>query len=125
MKRIALLACLLMAACATTGRLPPPDAGGPPPAERCDDLGTVDSRAVCTAFAAFDVALDAVAVLRDTGVIRPGTPKAVAVADAIDATDAALADASAIQRGIRSGDLAGTLLRATAAINRLREALRR
>lgn len=111
--------------CVTSPELPPPEEGGPPRAERCDDLGTTDSKAICTTFAAFDLALDGVALLRESGVLRPGTPKAVEVATIIEEVDALLADASAIQRGIRSGDLNGTLDRATAAIGRLRAALRR
>lgn len=115
-------ACLCLAACTTVPALPP--TSGPPAAERCDSAGTVDSRAVCTAFQAFDAALYAVEALRDAGVIRPGTPRAVAVAGAIEEADRLLTEASAIQRGLRSGNLIQVLTNASAALGRLQAAIR-
>lgn len=117
-------AAAMLAACTPVVVDNGPVAGGIPPAyDRCDATATVDSRAVCVAFRGFDLALTAIDGLRDAGVIVRGTPRALAVQAAIRETQTALNDASAIQRGVRSGDLAGTLLRAAAALNRLRAAI--
>lgn len=118
---LGLAGALALVSCAPTVESTPP--GTPPSYERCDDTATPDSRAVCVAFRGFDLALTAIDGLRDAGVIVPGTPRALAVQTAIRETQTALNDASAIQRGIRSGDLAATLLRAASALNRLRAAI--
>lgn len=120
---LGLAGAFALAACATTGGTPPPTTDAPPSYERCDETATPDSRAICVAFRGFDLALTAIDGLRDAGVIVPGTPRALAVQKAIRETQAALNDASAIQRGVRSGDLASTLLRAAGALNRLRAAI--
>lgn len=113
----------LLSACVTVPATNDPAPSEVPAYERCDAAGTADSRAICVSFRAFDVALTAVDGLRDVGVIVPGTPRALAVQAAIRETQTALNDASAIQRGLRSGDLASTLIRAAAALNRLRAAI--
>lgn len=117
------LAALAVAACTPMAGGTGTDSTPPPAYERCDETGSSDSRAICVAFRGFDLALTAIDGLRDAGVIVPGTPRALAVQKAIRETQTALNDASAIQRGLRSGDLASTLIRAASALNRLRDAI--
>lgn len=51
---------------------------------------TIDDTALNACWKAFDVALDAIALLREKGVIKVGSPKALAIANGIDRTSAAL-----------------------------------
>lgn len=44
----------------------------------------IDDTALMTAWRSFDVALDAIAVLRTQGIIKVGSPKALAIANGID-----------------------------------------
>jgi hypothetical protein len=127
MRKLALLCCLpllALAACATDGigGLPPPG-GAPPAATSCGPQATADSKGICLAFRTFDVALSAVDALKAAGVVKPGTPAALTIQKGIREVQADLNDASAIQKGVRSGDYAATIARALAAIDRLRVAI--
>lgn len=125
MKKLLLAASLALAPLAGCAEAvvetPPP--GAISAAERCDASGTADSRALCRAWELWDVALFAVDGLVAVGALVPGSPKALLVQAGIREVTALLQDASAIQRGVRSGNLSATLARADAAIARVKAAL--
>lgn len=54
---------------------------------------TVDDSALSAAWKAFDIALDGIGMLIDAKIIKPGSPKALRVADGVDAVTAALTSA--------------------------------
>ena len=71
----------------------------PPPGQL--QQTTVDEKAYLTALLAFDTFVESVDSLIDAGVIVPGSPRAVALADAIDKARGAFAVASkALDAGV-------------------------
>ena len=78
--------------------------GGQPPAPLA--ATTIDDRALEKGWQAFDLALDAINLLGDFGIIKPGTPTGKAVASGIRATNSAFATA---ERAAAAGSARGTV----------------
>lgn len=84
---------------------------------------SIDDRALETAWRSFDVALDAIALLTDRGVIVPGTPQGHSVAAAIRAVNRSLAAAERFAAAGSASDYATALREATEGMNTIRQAL--
>jgi len=116
---LGLVALVSLAACQTPiGTVSPFEA--PAPLEKV----TVDDSALQTAWRAFDTALDAIALLRDAGALKPGTPKAIAVANGIDRV---LAGFKAAELAVAAGSTKSygeAMANLRAAISELRSTLR-
>lgn len=83
----------------------------------------VDDKALAAAWSSFDVALDGINILIDTGYIKPGTAKAIKVADGIDkvtgfltAAESAAAAGSAKDYGIALANVRGAITQLRAAL---------
>lgn len=77
-----------------------------------------------TAWKAFDVALDAINVLGDQGVIVPGTPKGKAIAAGIRRVNGALALAERFAATCSTGQASTALAEATAGMADISNALK-
>jgi hypothetical protein len=95
--------------------------GGPAPAPLTRT--TIDDTALMTAWRAFDVALDAINIMTDRGLIVPGTPKARRIATAIRTVNRALATAERFAAAGSATDYGTALREATAGMNEIRSAL--
>lgn len=84
---------------------------------------TIDDRALETAWRSFDVALDAINLLTDRGVIVPGTPQARQIAAAIRTVNRSLGAAERFAAAGSATDYATALREATAGIGEIRSAL--
>ncbi len=113
----AAMAALCLSACGPllTAMAPP----APAPLART----TIDDTALQTAWRSFDVALDAINLLTDRGVIVPGTPQARSIAAAIRTVNRALGAAERFAAAGSAADYATALREATAGIAQIREAL--
>ncbi|MEA3041025.1 MAG: hypothetical protein QOC65_514 [Sphingomonadales bacterium] len=80
-------------------------------------------QALVVAWRAFDATLTAVEALRDAGVLRPGTPRAIRVADMIDSARSALDAATEAARIGNNANFAQALQRAQQAFSAIRTAL--
>lgn len=122
MKRIlALLAALTLGAC----QLPDISIGsalGNSPAPLAQTV--VDDKALQAAWASFDVALDGINLLADTGYLKPGTPKAIKVADGIDKVTGFLTAAESAAAAGSTKDYGIALANVRGAITQLRAALK-
>lgn len=118
MKKVvaALMAGSLLCSCAGLGTLM---AGPPAPLART----TIDDRALETAWRTFDVALDAINLLIDRGVLVPGTPRARGIATAIRRVNTALASAERFAAAGSATDYATALREAAAGVSEIRTAL--
>ena len=116
--RIAVAASLMLSVpgCAGLGALM---TGPPAPLAKT----TIDDRALETAWKTFDVALDAINLLTDKGVIVPGTPRARSIAAAIRKVNSALAAAERFAAAGSATDYATALREAVAGVNEIRTAL--
>lgn len=85
---------------------------------------SIDDTALETAWRGFDAALDAINVLVDAGIIKPKTPKAIAIADAIDRVTAALKAAEHAAAAGSTTSYKTALIEAKSAIADVRSALR-
>lgn len=85
---------------------------------------TVDDKALSAAWKAFDVALDAIDLAIDAGAIKPGSPKAVAIADAVDKVVKFLTAAEHAAAAGSTTDYLTAIAEARAALAELRSALR-
>lgn len=94
---------------------------GQPPAPLAHT--TIDDRALETAWKTFDVALDAINLLTDKGVIVPGTPRAKGIAAAIRRVNTALASAERFAAAGSATDYASALREAMAGVSEIRKAL--
>jgi hypothetical protein len=83
----------------------------------------IDDHGLDMAWKTFDVALDAIGLLTDRGVIVPGTPQGRNIATAIRAVNRALAAAERFAAAGSATDYATALREATAGMNTIREAL--
>lgn len=81
---------------------------------------TIDDQGLEATWKAFDVALDAINVLGDRGVIVPGTPRGKAVASAIRKVTAALVAAERFAAAGSSSDYTTALREAAAGFGELR-----
>ena len=122
MKRILiLLGALTLTAC----QLPDISIGsglGQSPAPLAQTV--VDDKALSLAWSSFDVALDGINMLADTGYLKPGTPKAIKVADGIDKVTAFLTAAESAAAAGSAKDYNVALANAKGAIVQLRAALK-
>lgn len=125
MKRlIPILAALSLSACSLpdihigSGGLP--SVSSPAPLAQT----VIDDKALDAAWKSFDVALDAINLAIDAGAIKPGTPKAIAVADAIDKVTAILTAAEKAAAAGSSADYVTALINARGAFLDLRAALK-
>jgi len=84
---------------------------------------TIDDRALETAWRSFDVALDAITLLTDRGIIVPGSPQGRSIATAIRAVNRALATAERFAAAESATDYATALREATEGMNTIRQAL--
>lgn len=84
---------------------------------------TIDDRALETAWRSFDVALDAINLLTDRGVIVPGTPRARTIATAIRRVNTALSSAERFAAAGSTTDYLTALREAGAGIAEIRTAL--
>jgi hypothetical protein len=110
------LAALSLSSCAGLGALM---SGPPAPLSRT----TIDDRALETAWKTFDVALDAINLLTDRGIIVPGTPRARSIATAIRRVNTALASAERFAAAGSATDYATALREAMAGVAEIRTAL--
>jgi hypothetical protein len=114
-----LLGALALAACQTPiGPISPFEAPAPLAKTTVDDSG------LQTAWRSFDLALDGIALLRDAGALKPGTPKAIAVANGIDKVLAAF---EAAEHAVAAGSTTSyrtAMAEAKAAVASLRSVLR-
>lgn len=94
-----------------------------PPAPAPLARTTIDDRALETAWRSFDVALDAINLLTDRGVIVPGTPRARTIATAIRRVNTALSSAERFAAAGSAGDYLTALREAGAGIAEIRTAL--
>lgn len=85
---------------------------------------TIDEKAIHAAFVTFGRALDLIDALRDSGVIKPGSPAAIATRNAIRASQSALNAASAAQRAGSATSYTAALSNAEAALANLAAALK-
>lgn len=119
MKRfLPLLAALSLSACT----LPTLSLGTQSPAPLAHT--TVDDKALDVAWKSFDLALDGIAALRDAGAIKKGTPKAISVANGIDAVSGFLTAAESAAAAGSTTDYGIALANAKSAITQLRAALK-
>ncbi len=84
----------------------------------------VDDKALQAAWSSFDLALDGINTLIDTNYIKPGTPKAIAVADGIDKVTAILTAAESAAAAGSTKDYNIALAQVRGAITQLRAALK-
>ena len=84
----------------------------------------IDDKALQAAWASFDLALDGINTLIDTNFIKPGTPKAVKVANGIDKVTAILTAAESAAAAGSSKDYLVALSQVRGAITELRAALK-
>ena len=92
--------------------------GGQPPAPLA--ATTIDDRALEKGWQAFDLALDAIDLLGDFGIIKPGTPTGKAVATGIRATNSAFATAERAAAAGSARDYATALAEIDATLKGLR-----
>lgn len=120
MKRfLPLLGALSLGAC----QLPAVSIGSPTaPAPLAQTV--VDDKALLAAWQSFDLALDAINTLADTGYLKPGTPKAIKVADGIDKVTAFLTAAESAAAAGSTRDYNVALANVRGAIAQLRAALK-
>lgn len=85
---------------------------------------TIDDTALSTAWKSFDVALDAINLAIDAGVIAPRSAKANAIADAIDKVTKFLTAAESAAAAGSATDYKVALANASAAITEMRSALK-
>jgi len=85
---------------------------------------TIDDQALDTAWRAFDVALDALNVLGDMGVIVPGTPRGKSVASAIRKVNAGLNAAERFAAAGSAKNYRAALVEAEAGMTELRTVLK-
>lgn len=85
---------------------------------------TIDDTALETAWKSFDLALDAINILTDQGVIKPGTERAKAVASGIRRVNAFLTAAESAAAAGSTTDYLSALANAKAALTELRTALK-
>jgi hypothetical protein len=98
-----------LAICLTACAVPNYSLGGPPPVPLA--ATTIDDSGLSAAWKSFDLALDAIDLLRNSGIIKVGSPKAVRIADGIDAVTAALTAAeSAANAASNPTDYAAALV---------------
>lgn len=84
MKRLILGLLVILSACSTMPASIPVEA--PAPLAKT----VIDDTALSAAWKSFDVALDAIALLREREIIKVGSPRALAIASGIDRALAAL-----------------------------------
>ena len=84
----------------------------------------IDDKALQAAWASFDVALDGINLLIDNKVIKPGTPKAIKVANGVDKVTAILTAAESAAAAGSSKDYLVALSQVRGAITELRAALK-
>lgn len=93
---------------------------GPAPLSRT----TIDEQALIAADRGFDVALDAINLLIDAGVIKPGTPRAIAIARAVRTVDSSLALAARLADAGNAPGYLEALRHAMGGITELRSLLK-
>lgn len=124
MRSLLLIACASMAltACGPGEVL----SGGSIPVESPAPAATttIDDSALEMAWKGFDAALDAIALARTAGVLKPGTPKAIKVADGIDKVLAAFKAAEHAAAGLSTQSYAVALDELKAALTDFRSVLR-
>jgi uncharacterized protein YceK len=84
---------------------------------------TIDDRALETAWKTFDVALDAINLLTDRGIIVPGTPRARSIATAIRKVNRSLAAAERFAAAGSATEYGSALNEALAGVSEIRTAL--
>lgn len=84
----------------------------------------IDERALVLGLQSFDATLDAIDLLVEAKIIKPGSPTAVRLADAIDTTRLAFQAAGNAQRAGNTTSYSEALVLATAALADVRTALR-
>lgn len=119
-------ACLALAACTTgvstsTGGPAPPGLSEAPPAPLA--ATQIDDKAVKLGWESLKAVTEAVTALRKAGVIKPGTPRAIAIADTLDATAKWLTAATEAQRLGQQANYAAALLQVEATFTAIRRAL--
>lgn len=92
-------------------------------ASTVESASTRAGQALVVSWRAFDAILTAVEALRDGGVLRPGTPRAIRVADMIDTARSALDAATAAQQAGNGAGFTEALQRAQQAFSGIRTAL--
>jgi hypothetical protein len=121
MRTLPLAAALALSGCAPLlSALAGVPTQAPAPLERF----TVDDSALETAWKSFDLALDAINILGDAGVIVPGSPKGKAVASGIRTVNRSLASAERFAAAGSTTDYRKALDEATAGIADLRSAIK-
>lgn len=116
MKAILAAACLALGACS-----PAAVTSAPAPLART----VIDEQAIRLVWEGFNTALDAINVLRRTGVIQDGSAFARSLADVIDRTTLALTAASAAQRAGNAGDYVTAMNEAKDALLAMRDLLQK
>lgn len=118
MRKLAIIPFLaLLASCALPAGLALPPA--PAPAAHT----VIDDRALEVAWKTFDVAIDAINVLVQANVIKPGTPRAKTIATAIRRVNMALVAAEHADKIASVGDYAAAIKEATEAMADIHAAL--
>lgn len=115
---LALVAALSVSACAPVLE----QVAGPAPAPLAGT--TIDDAALETAWRSFDAALDALNVLADLGVIKPGSPTGKAIADGVRKVNGSLQAAESFAAVGSTTSYKNALRNAQAGINEIRVALR-
>lgn len=85
---------------------------------------TIDDAGLSAAWKSFDAALDAINLLIDAGVLKPGTPKAIGIADGIDKVTVALNTAERAAAAGSTTSYKTALLEAKQALDGIRALLR-
>lgn len=112
---------LILSACDTGGIA---SAGSLPASPAPLAKTTIDDTALDGAWRAFDLALDAINLLTDQGIIKPGTAKAKTIAAGIRKVSAALTAAESFAAAGSTTSYAQAVLEAKAGIDELRTALK-
>lgn len=117
---ILLAASLSLCACGPTGTVA---SAGSTPAESWAQAPsaplsktTIDDKVIVLSFEALGVAASAANALIDTGIIKPGSPSALKLADGLETSRAWLNIASAAQRAGQARDYASAIAQATTAL---------
>jgi len=84
----------------------------------------IDDKALMAAWQSFDLALDGINKLADLGYLKPGTPKAIAVADGIDKVTGFLTAAESAAAAGSTKDYNVALANVKGAIVQLRASLK-
>lgn len=119
------LASLLLCLPAATCSSPPPASPGANAVVPALARTTIDDQAIVFAYQALDTVASAIDLAITAGVVKPGTPKAIALANGLDGTRNWLNTASSLQKAGQADNAFAAWQQATAGLANLRLSLKK